>query len=255
MTALRSLRVVERNAMINRHYWLIFVGRLLEPFLFLFSIGVGVGALVDEVVGPGGEAVSYQSFVGPALVATSAMNMAVFGSTIDFFAKFKWVRSYHTMLATPITVGDIIRGELLWILGYVSLQSTAFVFTMVAMGLIESWLAVLMVPAGILVAYAFASTGFVAASYFRSWLDFEYVTLVIFPLYLFSASFFPLDRYPDVVAVIVQLTPLYHGVDLTRDLAFGTVSWGSLVSVAYLLVMGRAALAIADRRLARMLQP
>ena len=255
MTAVRPLRVVERNAALNRHYWMVFVGRLLEPFLFLFSIGVGVGALVDGVAGPGGAEVSYRSFVAPALVATSAMNMAVFGTAIDFYAKFKWVKSIDTMLATPITVTDIIRGELLWILGYVVLQSTAFVATMAAMGLVSSPWALLVVPAGALVAYAFACAGFVAASLLRSWLDFEYVTLATFPLYLFSASFFPLERYPGALAVVVQWTPLYHGVDLVRDLTFGTVGWSSIVSVVYLLAMGRLSLALADRRLTRMLRP
>lgn len=251
----RPFRIVERNATLNRHYWMIFVGRLLEPFLYLFSIGVGVGALVSTVVGPDGSDTTYQAFVAPAMVATSAMNMAVFGSVMDFYSKYKWVKSFDTMLATPISVGDIIRGELLWILAYVAIQGTAYVITMAAMGLIRSWWGLLLVPAGLLVAFAFATTGFVVSSYLRSWLDFEYVTLLTLPLYLFSASFFPLDRYPGALAFVVQLTPLYHGVDLARDLSFGTVNLGSLVSVAYLLVMGRGALAIADRRVARKLRP
>lgn len=248
-------RVMERNAVIARHYWMGFTARLLEPFLFLFSIGIGVGALVDSVAGPDGTPITYRSFVAPAMLATSAMNAAVFASGVDFFAKFKWVRSYESMLATPIAVKDIIRGELAWILCTLTIQGTAFVGTMVAMGLVESWWGVLLVPASLLVAYAFACTGFVAASYLRSWLDFDYISLAIVPLFLFSASFFPLDRYPDGVAAVIRLTPLYQGVDLARDLTFGTVGPASLGSVAYLVVMGRLALGVADRRLASMLAP
>lgn len=255
LRAIRSLRVVERNAFMNRHYWMVFITRLLEPFLFLFSIGIGVGALVADIPGPAGEPIPYRSFVAPAMLAASAMNAAVFATAIDFFAKFKWMGSYDSMLATPITVRDLIRGELTWILGYLALQSSAFVITMLAMGLLESWWAVLLVPTALLVAFAFGSAGFVAASFLRSWLDFEYVTLVSFPLFLFSASFFPLSRYPGPVATIVQLTPLFHGVDLARDLTFGTVGPSSLISVAYLLAMGVIALAIADRRIGRRLQP
>jgi lipooligosaccharide transport system permease protein len=249
--------VVERNVAINRHYWMIFVARLLEPFLFLFSIGIGVGALVGTLPSAdgGGEVITYRQFVAPALVATAAMNASVFASAMDFFAKFKWVGSYASMLAAPITVGDIIRGELLWILGYVGVQSAVYVVLLTALGLVTSWWGLAMVPAALLVAFAFGGAGFVAASYLRSWLDFDFVTVVTVPLYLFSASFFPLSRYPEGLQIVVRLTPLYQGVDLTRDLALGTVGWGSLVSVIYLLAMGRACLFVAERRLSNKLRP
>ena len=248
-------RVVERNLVLARRSWLTMLGRLLEPFLFLFGIGVGVGALVDGLVGPTGEVVEYRAFVAPAMLATSAMNSAVFAAAFDFFAKYKWVQSYESMLATPITVVDIIRGELLWILLVLAVQGVAFVATMMALGLVASWWGVLLIPASLLVAFAFASAGFVAASCLRSWLDFDYVSLAIVPMFLFSGSFFPLDRYPDAVATAVTFTPLYHGVDLTRDLAFGTVDSFSVVSVAYLLALGAVCLGVADRRLTAKLQP
>lgn len=249
------VRVMERNLAISRHYWQSFLGRLLEPFIYLFSIGVGVGALIDGVTGPAGEPISYQSFVAPAMLASSAMNAAVFATGAEFFAKFKWVGSYEAMLATPIGIGDLVRGELAWILGYVAIRSLAFVLTMAAMGLIESWWAVLLVPTAMLVAYAFGGVGFLAACYLRTWFDFEYITLAVFPMFLFSASFFPLSRYPDILQIVVRLTPLYHGVDLARDLTFGTVGLSSLISVAYLLAMGRLGLYFAARRLAPKLQP
>ncbi|MGF1598122.1 MAG: ABC transporter permease [Acidimicrobiales bacterium] len=249
------LRVVERNAVINRHYWQVFLTRLLEPFLYLFSVGVGVGALVGTLPGPDGAPIPYRTFVAPALLVASAMNAAVFATAIDFFAKLKWVGSYDSMLATPIGVGDVMWGELTWILGYLSLQSTAFVVTMLAMGLIESWWGLGLVPVAVLVAFAFGSVGFIAASMLRSWLDFEFVTLATFPMFLLSASFFPLDRYPGPVALVVQVTPLYHGVDLARDLTLGTVGWTSLGSVAYLVAVGVVGLAVARPLITRRLQP
>ncbi|MEM7272265.1 MAG: ABC transporter permease [Actinomycetota bacterium] len=251
----RSMRVVRRNAVLALRSWPIFITRLFEPYIFLFSIGIGVGTLVGDVIGPDGTPVPYRTFVAPAMLAGSAMNASVFATVIDFFAKFKWRGSYEAMLASPIGIRDLVWGELLWILAFIGFQSASFAVTMLVLGLIESWWALLLVPAGILVAFAFGGVGFVAASFLRSWLDFDLVTLVIFPLFLFSASFFPLSRYPDVLAWIVQVTPLYHGVDLARDLTLGTVDGWSLVSVCYLLAMGLIGMRIANRRIAEKLQP
>ena len=260
MTATRfgsppALRVLERNARVQRDRWWIPLLGMAEPFLFLFSIGVGVGELVGVVDGDGGQAVEYQTFVAPALLASSAMNTAVFGCCFDFFAKYKWVNTYDPMLATPIGTRDILWGEMAWILLRVVLSALAFVITMAAMGLVESWWGLLLPATALLVAFAFSGAGFLAATYLRSWLDWDLVYLAVIPLFLFSASFFPLSQYPDAVAWIVRLTPLYHGVDLCRDLALGTVEWTALISVTYLTTMGLATVAAANHRLKPMLTP
>ncbi|MEM7285454.1 MAG: ABC transporter permease [Actinomycetota bacterium] len=251
----RALRVLERNARVQRERWWIPILGMAEPFLFLFSIGVGVGELVGVVDGDGGTAVDYQTFVAPALLASSAMNTAVFGCCFDFFAKYKWVNTYDQMLATPIGTDDILRGETAWILLRVLVSAVAFTITMTAMGLVESWWGVLLPPTALLVAFAFSGAGFLAATYLRSWLDWDLVYLAVIPLFLFSASFFPLSQYPDAVAWIVRVTPLYHGVDLCRDLALGTIGWGAFVSIAYLTAMGTATTAAANHRLKPMLTP
>jgi lipooligosaccharide transport system permease protein len=92
-----------------------------------------------------------------------------------------------------------------------------------------------------------------ATSFMRTWQDFDLVQLVILPLFLFSATFYPIDTYPEPLRIVVQLTPLYHGVDLIRGLTTGNVHPGLLVHVAYLLVMGLVGLAITSRRLERLL--
>ena len=112
---------------------------------------------------------------------------------------------------------------------------------------------VLAVPAAVLIGFAFAGVGLAATTFMRSWVDFDYVTLALIPLFLFSATFFPLDQYPPAAQWIVPLTPLYHGVELLRDLTLGTVSTTTLVHVAYLSVMTLVGLAIADRRLEKLL--
>ena len=255
MTNARSWREVERHLLMTKQYWPIYLGRILEPFLYLFSVGIGVGELVDVVAGPGGTEISYRQFVAPAMVMGSAMNISSFGAAIDFWAKYKWIQTYDAMLATPLTVDDIMKGEAAWLMFQVGIQSVAFVLTMLAMGLVQSWWAVLVIPTALLVAAAFASAGFVAASLIRSWMDFDFVILFTIPMFFFSASFFPLDQYPGAIAWMVQATPLYHGVDLSRDLTLGTVSWTSPLSALYLVAVVMVCLPLARKRLTKMLQP
>jgi len=120
---------------------------------------------------------------------------------------------------------------------------------------VYSWWAVLAVPAGLLIAAAFAGAGICGTTFMRSWIDFDYVNLALIPMFLFSAVFFPLSQYPDWVEWIVRITPLYQGVVLERAFILGHVQWSLLLNAAYLVVMAWLGLRIATRRLTRMLQP
>jgi lipooligosaccharide transport system permease protein len=251
----RALRIVERNAMAYRRQWMIFATGLLEPFLFLLSIGIGVGALVRTVPGPGGHPVDYKVFVAPGLLAASAMNGAVFDTTFNFFAKFKYMHTYDSMLSTPLRVRDVAHGEVAWAVLRGAIYSTAFLITMVGFGLVPSWWALLAVPGAILIGFAFAAAGLASTTWMRSFVDFDYVNLVIIPLFLFSATFFPLTRYPEGLQWVVRATPLYQGVALERALILGSVSWMILLHAAYLAAMGALSLRIASVRLSRLLQP
>jgi lipooligosaccharide transport system permease protein len=249
------MRIVERNTVAYRRMWLVFVTGLLEPLLYLLSIGIGVGGLVGKVAGPGGHLVEYDQFVAPGLMAAAAMNGAVLDTTFNFFFKFKYAHTYDAMLATPLGVRDVARGEVVWALIRGGAYSAAFLVTMLALGLVASWWAVLAIPAALLVAFAFAGAGIAATTYMRSWTDFDYVNLALIPMFLFSATFFPLSQYPDVVATVVRLTPLYQGVVLERALCLGQLQWTMLLNVVYLAVMGAVGVRIATRRLRRLLQP
>ena len=105
------LRVVERNVLAYRRMWLVVPHRPVEPLLYLLSIGIGVGALVGKVPGPGGQPIPYDQFVAPGLLAAAAMNGAVLDTTFNFFFKFKYAHTYDAMLATPLEVGDVARGR------------------------------------------------------------------------------------------------------------------------------------------------
>ena len=249
------LRIVERNVLAYRRSWLIFVAGFLEPMLFLLAIGIGVGELAGDVSGPGGQAIPYDVFVAPGLLAVSAMNGVVFDATFNFFFKFKYARTYDAMLATPVGVRDVTRGELSWTLVRSGIYATGFLVTMVALGLVESWWAVLAVPAALLIGYGFAGAGFAATTFMRSFIDFDFINVAILPLFLFSGTFFPLSQYPAALEAIVRITPLYQGVAIERALILGDLDWTLLVHAAYLLAMGAIGMRVATRRMGRLLQP
>jgi lipooligosaccharide transport system permease protein len=247
-----SLHLIERNARAYRHVWLVLVSGVAEPLFYLLSIGVGLGQLVGAVTGPGGQ-VSYTAFVGPALLATSSMNGAIYDSTFGVFFMLKYAKLYDAMLATPMRASDVALGQIGWALIRGSLYAFAFMMVMLAMGLLESGWAVLALPAAILTAFAFAAAGMAATTFMRSWQDFEFVMLVSLPLFLFSATFYPLSVYPRALQVVVECTPLYQAVTLIRGLTLGVVGPALLLPVAYLALMGVAGLLIAGRRVGRLL--
>lgn len=249
----RAALLVERNLMVYRRTWIIIVSGFFEPLFYLLSIGVGIGALVGDVTGTGGRAVDYTTWVAPGLLASAAMNGAVYESTMNIFFKLKYAKTYDAVLATPVTVGDVATGEIAWALLRGAAYAVVFLAVMLAMGLVESWWAVLVVPGALLIGFAFAAVGMACTTFMRSWNDFDMVQLAVLPLFLFSATFYPLSVYPDALQVVVRLTPLYHGVALLRSLSLGTVGPGLLAHVAYLGAMGLLGLGVTSRRLAKLL--
>lgn len=255
MTFVRPGRVVERNVLAYRRMWRIFMTGFAEPVLYLLAIGIGVGELVGEVPGPGGRQIGYSDFVAPGLMAASAMNGSVFDATFGFFLKFKWGHTFEAMLATPLGVFDVAAGELTWCLMRGTTYSGAFLVIMWALGMVSSPWAVLALPVAMLIGFAFAGAGMAATTWMRSFVDFDKINVALIPLFLFSATFFPLSRYPGPLQAVVQWTPLYQGVELIRSLALGDVRWTLLVHVVYLVMMGTVGLRITSRRLGRLLQP
>jgi lipooligosaccharide transport system permease protein len=237
-----------RNYLSYRSAWWIFLTGFLEPVFYLFSIGLGVGQLIDSFEF-NGRTVEYAAFVAPAMMATSAMNGAVLDSTFNFFFKLKYTKLFEQILATPMTTRNVAVGELTWCLLRGGIYSAGFLVIMAAMGLVGSWWAVLALPATLLIGFAFAGACLAMTTFMRSWQDFEYVTLATIPMFLFSATFFPVTAFPGAVRWLVELTPLYRGVVLVRELTTGALSWGAAASVVYLVVMGLVGVWLARRRL------
>lgn len=249
----RSLRLIERNLLVYKHTWIVIVSGFFEPLFYLLSIGFGLGALIGTIPGPGGEPIPYQLFVAPALLASAAMNGAIAESTFNFFFKLNYNKTFAAILSTPLSPGDVAVGELTWALIRGGLYALGFMVVMVILGLVVSPWVVLAIPGALLVGFAFGAVGMAATSFMKTWQDFDLIQLVILPLFLFSATFYPIETYPDALKVIVQLTPLYQGVDLLRALTVGAISPVLLFHVAYLLVMGFVGLWVVSRRLDKLL--
>ena len=244
--------LVQRNYIVYRQAWKLFVTGFLEPVFYLFSIGIGVGQLI-QTFEFNGQQVPYAEFVAPGMLAASAFNGALIDSTYNVFFKLKYDKLYDQMLATPLTTADIARGEIAWGQLRGASYSAAFLLVMVAMGLTHSWWALLALPAALLIGFAFSAVCMALTTFMTSWQDFDKITLVQLPLFLFSATFFPITAFDGWLRWVVEATPLYRGVVLCRELTTGALTWASAVSVVYLVVMGLIGLAVVRRRLDKLL--
>jgi lipooligosaccharide transport system permease protein len=249
----RSARLIERNLYVYKHGWLVILSGFFEPLFYLLGIGFGLGALIGTIPGPAGVEISYQLFLAPALLASSAMNGAVMESTFNFFFKLNYNRTFASILATPLSPADIALGELGWALIRGGLYAIGFMAVMVVFGLVVTPWVILAVPAALLLGFAFGAVGMAATSFMRTWQDFDLIQLVILPMFLFSGTFYPLDAYPEALRVLVQLTPLYQGVDLIRSLTVGHITPILLFHVAYLTAMGCIGLIVTSRRIDKIL--
>ena len=181
------------------------------------------------------------------------MNGAVYETSFNFFFKLRYVKLYDAILSTPLGVLDIATGEITWALVRGTLYAIGFIAIMLALGLAPSPLTVLALPAAMLMSVAFGAAGAALTTFLRTWQDIELILIVLIPLFLFSATFYPLEVYPVPLRLLVELTPLYHGVDLLRSLTTGAIGPGIVIDIAYLAVLSALGLWIAALRLNRVL--
>lgn len=241
-----GLLLVERNAMVYRRTWMILFSGFFEPVFYLFFFVYPLQTLYD--VTSGGETLEYAAFVAPALLAASAMNGAFYDAT-NVFWKLRYGKVYDAMLSTPVGPKDVAVGETMWAVVRAMLYSAAFLIVITALGLVDSWWGVLVLPACFVIGFGFAGAGIAAVTWMRNWKDFDIIQLIMLPMFMFSATFYPISVYPEVLEWMVRVLPLYHGIDLVRSLTTGTVGAFQLVNVAYLLIMGLIGMAIASRRI------
>ena len=243
-----AFKVLAHHLRLYRRVWKgsVFVS-FVSPVLYLASIGVGLGSLIQR--GPvhtlGG--ISYVAFIAPGLLAATAMMTASSETTFPIMSRVYWMRTYDAMLATPLTVRDLVAGEVLWLSFRLAMVSLMFFIVMAAFQTVHSVQAVLAVPVAMLSGLAFGTPVMAWAAKQRTDTPFALLfRFVVTPLFILGGTFFPLDRLPRMVEGIAWLTPLAHGVALTRALTTGhAVASAALGHVAVLAVYAAIGIAAA----------
>ncbi len=243
-----SILVLERQARVYRHTWRAsIISTFLNPVLMLVAMGIGLGSLVDERGGPAG--LPYLTWLAPGLLAAAAMQTAAGDSAYPVMAGIKWIKSYDAALATPIRVSHLVGGHLGWVIIRLITISVVYGAVMVAFGATSVAQSFLAIGPAVLTGFAFAGpvTAYTAnlqqetglASMFR---------FGIVPLFLFSGTFFPISQLPDWMEPLALLTPLWHGVELTRWAALGLdPTLEPLVHAGVLLLFGVTFSILANR--------
>jgi len=251
----RPLGLVSYNLAVYRRTWRNgVIISFVSPLLFLAGMGLGVGHLIGRSTGPV-EGMSYVSFIAPGLLAATTMQTAAFETTFPILGKIQWMRIYEAVLSTPLSVGDVLLGEVAWLALRLTLVATIFTAVMVALRISHSALVVLSIPVAVLTGLAFGlpimayaatqhrDSGFAALNRF-----------IVLPLLLISGTFFPIERLPGSVGALVWATPLAHGVALARGLTVGQVRVAPAVAhLAVLVLYCGAGLLLARRTLTRRL--
>jgi ABC-type polysaccharide/polyol phosphate export systems, permease component len=210
----------------------------VTPTLFLAAMGVGLGSYVDSGDSAALGGISYLAFLAPGLLAATAMNSASFEATFPVMSGLLWNRTFHAMYATPISARDITLGNLAFMAARLTLIATVFAAVIVLFGAATSPLIVLAIPAAVLTGMAFAAPIAAFSATQKTPEKFNALfRFVITPLFLFSGTFFPVSSLPPVLQSIAWLTPLYHGVSLTRGLSLGTISQDPLAAIVDVLFL------------------
>lgn len=242
--------VIQRGLIAARSSsWLIVLSGFFEPVFYLASMGIGLGSMIGDVETSQGVSVPYAAFIAPALLAVAAMNGAIYDSTWNVFFKLNYGKLYEGMLATSLGPLDVALGEILYALLRGLVYATGFMIIMQVLGLNLAWTAVLALPAVLLIAFGFASVGMAVTSYMKTFQHMDWINIVLLPMFLFSATLYPITIYPEWVQGVIMAFPLWHGVELVRGLTTGMLSLDLLWHVAYYLVMIAFGLVFTTRRL------
>lgn len=213
-------------------------GRFLSPLMFLLSLGLGLGSLVDKSAG-GIDGVPYLQFVVPGIVAAQSMWVAMGESTYPVMGAIRWNAKYHAMLATPVSVSDVLLGHLLYVAMQITGATAIFIGVAAMFGSFGSWWVLLALPVTVLTGMAFAVPIFAFSAKQQNDSGFNILfRFIMTPLFLFSGIFFPISQLPVFMRPIAWVMPLWHGVQADRSLALGAPDFAAIAGhTAYLLVV------------------
>ena len=250
MYAGNARSVMSRGLLATRSTnYLVVLSGFFEPIFYLVSLGYGLNALVGPVQTTTGQPVSYAAFIAPALLAVAAMNGAIYDSTWNVFFKMNYSKLYQGMLSTSLGPLDVALGEILLALLRGGVYAGGFLIVMQVLGLNLAWTAILALPAVLLIAFGFASLGMAVTSFMKTFQQMDWISFVLLPMFLFSATFYPITVYPEAVQYFVMALPLWHGVELVRGLTTGALSVAMLGHILYFLVMIAIGLVFTTKRL------
>ncbi|MGH4015827.1 MAG: ABC transporter permease [Pseudonocardiaceae bacterium] len=218
------------------------ISSLLQPLLFLVAFGVGFGTLIDAnghaTQATGG--VAYLVYLAPALLAVGAVQSAAFESTYPILSAFKWQRTYWGITATPITPGQLVGGQLTWIALRLTLSGVAYLLVVALFGAVRGPGVLAALAFAVLCGMAFSAplVAFAAAQEGEGNVFAAVFRFVVVPMTLFSGTFFPISQLPEVIQPLAWLSPLWHGTELARGAALGTVQlWPAVGHTAYLTAL------------------
>ncbi len=230
--SLRFVAVWRRNFLVWRKLAIpSILGNLADPLIFLFGLGYGLGSLLGNMGGT-----SYFAFLAGGFLASSSMFAATFESLYSAFSRMHVQKSWDAILNTPMTLEDVLAGELAWAATKSLAAGACMLVVVAAFGFATSPLALATIPVVALVGLAFAGIG-LSINALATGYDFfsYYMTLVLTPMMMLSGVFFPADQLPMAVQMAAQVLPLSHGVALARPLLLGEIPQAILLHVGVLL--------------------
>jgi lipooligosaccharide transport system permease protein len=229
----RALRVWQRHLKVyTKLYKSSIALNFVEPVLYLAALGLGLGAYVQEIDG-----VPYINFIAPGIIASSSMFAAAYECSYGTFVRMTFQKTFDAILATPVNIDDLVAGELIWGATKSMLYGTIIIIVIALFGLVKSPLVILIIPMLFVSGLLFSEISMMFAAIVPGIESFNYFfTLFMSPLFLFSGIFFPVSTLPAVVVKIAWFTPLYHGVNICRSLASGSIT-PVLGDIAWLLVV------------------
>jgi lipooligosaccharide transport system permease protein len=211
-----------------------FLPSLLEPVLYLLALGLGLGGFVQPINGQ-----PYIQFIAPALVAVSMMYSSFYECTFASFVRMYFQKTFDAIIATPVTIEEVITGEILWGATKSLINSTIVLAVIAVFGLVTSPLFLLIPAVAFLVGLLFSSIAMCFTAIVPNIDSFNYPNfLFITPMFLLSGTFFPLTSMPQILQIIAQIfLPLTNAVTVTRYLALGNIHFSILANVAWMLVV------------------
>jgi lipooligosaccharide transport system permease protein len=249
-----TFAVTYRNLRVWRTYlWASLIGNLGEPLLYLAAIGFGIGSLIGE---NGVYGIPYDVFLAPGILVSTCMYTATFETTFGSFTRMKPQKTFDAILVTPVNIAELATGEVYSSAMKSGLGALIVLCVISAFGLVKSPLAILTIPLGFLVGYAFGALGLVFTAIAPDYSFFNYFfTLVMAPMFLLSGIFFPVSVLPEWAQILANILPLTHAVNISRSLCLGTLSMSLLIHVFVLFLGGLVSTHVASVLLLRRLIP